>query len=482
MLKNSIAGRLSLMFALASLIFVSVYGLVLRDSLHTSLQNQMHNELLFRANLIEPWIKSRTDGNSWQALTDKLDNLSATEGNRVRYGFHSDNMSVNQELYALSDLQWQNLSDGFSKIPSVDDVNCSTFLYIASIPASENRGAIRYVIAIDSTSYVGTLREFTQILIVSTIFGVVIVAVVGFFIAKIGLKPLKQLSEQTKTLVPSEKGHRLDTLALDDELKDLAASFNDVLDKQEIAWRQLESFNADVAHELRTPLTNLIGQTQLGLAHKHDFNDLQDLLGSNLEELERMTSIVNDMLFLSHAQAGDHATQTSKVSIRNESLKTIEYIEPLLLDKQLEIVVHGDAEARIDHRLYHRALANLLSNSARYAYDNSTVVVEIKRDHKMVSVSVTNEGDPIDTEHLHQLFERFYRLDSSRSSSHIHHGLGLSIVSAVALMHQGTVFATSQNGMNTFGLTMSLGSRECASENTEQERTEHLNSGNFSMS
>ncbi|MFD2015303.1 hypothetical protein ACFSJQ_04655 [Vibrio olivae] len=117
------------MFALASLIFVSVYGLVLRDSLHTSLQNQMHNELLFRANLIEPWIKSRTDGNSWQALTDKLDNLSATEGNRVRYGFHSDNMSVNQELYALSDLQWQNLSDGFSKIPSVDDVNCSTFVY-----------------------------------------------------------------------------------------------------------------------------------------------------------------------------------------------------------------------------------------------------------------------------------------------------------------------------------------------------------------
>lgn len=394
MLKNSIAGRLSLMFALASLISVSIYGLVLRNSLHTSLQNQMHNELLFRANLIEPWIKSRTDGNSWQALTDKLDNLSATEGKRVRYGFHSDNMSVNQEMYALRDLQWQNLSDGFSKIPSVDDVNCSTFLYIASIPANENRGAIRYVIAIDSTSYVGTLREFTQILIVSTIFGVVIVAVVGFFIAKIGLKPLKQLSEQTKTLVPSVRGHRLDTLALDNELKDLATSFNDVLDKQEIAWRQLESFNADVAHELRTPLTNLIGQTQLGLAHKHDFYDLQDLLGSNLEELERMTSIVNDMLFLSHAQAGDHATQTSKVSVRNESLKTIEYIEPLLLEKQLEIVVQGDVEAHIDHRLYHRALANLLSNSARYAYDNSTIVVEIKQEQKMVSISVANEGGP----------------------------------------------------------------------------------------
>jgi two-component system heavy metal sensor histidine kinase CusS len=154
----------------------------------------------------------------------------------------------------------------------------------------------------------------------------------------------------------------------------------------------------------------------------------------------------------------------------------------LLLDKQLEIVVHGDAEARIDHRLYHRALANLLSNSARYAFDNSTVVVDIKQDHKMVSVSVANEGGSIETEHLHQLFERFYRLDSSRSSSHIHHGLGLSIVQAVALMHQGAVFATSENGVNTFGLTMSLGLSACTSENTELERMKHLNLVNFSIS
>lgn len=91
-------------------------------------------------------------------------------------------------------------------------------------------------------------------------------------------------------------------------------------------------------------------------------------------------------------------------------------------------------------------------------------------------------GDPIESKHLHQLFERFYRLDSSRSSSHIHHGLGLSIVRAVALMHQGTVFVTSENGVNTFGLTMSLGLSACASEITEFERPKHLHSGSFSAS
>ncbi len=129
-----------------------------------------------------------------------------------------------------------------------------------------------------------------------------------------------------------------------------------MLVRQEVAWRQLESFNADVAHELRTPLTNLIGQTQLGLARRRSQDELEELLGSNLEELERMTSIVNDMLFLSHA--GEHASQLTQVSLREETLKTAEYVEPSFAEKQLSLDVQGDVTAHIDRRLFHRSLAN----------------------------------------------------------------------------------------------------------------------------
>ncbi len=226
--------------------------------------------------------------------------------------------------------------------------------------------------------------------------------------------------------------------------------------------RQLESFNADVAHELRTPLTNLIGQTQLGLSRRRSYEELEELLGSNLEELERMTSIVNDMLFLSHAHAGEHASQLKQVSLREETLKTAEYVEPSFTEKQLSLDVEGDVTALIDRRLFHRSLANLLENSARHSPSNSTITVRLSERDNQACVEVSNPGDPIAPEHLHRLFERFYRIDTSRARSDAHHGLGLSIVRAVAIMHRGDAFARSEGGINTFGITFAMQANKTA--------------------
>ena len=170
-----------------------------------------------------------------------------------------------------------------------------------------------------------------------------------------------------------------------------------------------------------------------------------------------MTSLVNDMLFLSHAQAGDHAIQLTEVSLREESYKTTEYVEPSFAEKNLVIQVNGDLSAQIDRRLFHRSLANLLENSARHAIDGSTVTVTLARKNNFASIAVTNVGEPIAAEHLTRLFERFYRADTARAHSTTHHGLGLSIVRAVAIMHRGDVFASSNNGINTFGFTLALG-------------------------
>ena len=299
----------------------------------------------------------------------------------------------------------------------------------------------------------GTLNAFTRTLLIIAALGVVIVALLGYIVSRIGLRPVGSLSKEAQHLAPGDHGQRLNTHALPEELQQLASSFNGVLERQEIAWRQLDSFNADVAHELRTPLTNLIGQTQLGLSRRRSHDELEELLGSNLEELERMTSIVNDMLFLSHAHAGEHASQLTKVSLREETLKTAEYVEPSFAEKQLSLDVEGDVTAHIDRRLFHRSLANLLENSARHSPPNSTVTVRLSDKGHQACVEVSNTGDPIAPEHLRRLFERFYRVDTSRARSDAHHGLGLSIVRAVAIMHQGDVFARSENSINTFGLT-----------------------------
>lgn len=456
MARRSISVHLALMFALSALLIVSVIGILLRSSLHDSLQKQMHNELLFRESLMSPWIAARTSADGWSTLANKFTVLANSEGERVRYWIVSNHPRFSVGGTPPVGVQWSALQEGFNKVPGASEGACSLFLLVKTIPANGERPELRYVVAIDSTPYMGTLDAFTHTLLVITALGVFIVALLGYMVSRIGMRPVGALSQQARHLAPGDHGQRLDTNALPAELRQLAASFNGVLERQEVAWRQLESFNADVAHELRTPLTNLIGQTQLGLSRRRSHDELEELLGSNLEELERMASIVNDMLFLSHAHAGEHASQLAPVSLREETLKTAEYVEPSFAEKQLSLEVEGDVTAHIDRRLFHRSLANLLENSARHSPAKSTVTVRLSEKNHQALVEVSNPGEPIAAEHLRRLFERFYRVDSSRARSDTHHGLGLSIVRAVAIMHRGDVFARSEEGINTFGLTLAM--------------------------
>lgn len=456
MFKRSISARLALMFVLSIILIVSTIGWLLRSSLHDSLQKQMHNELLFRESLMSPWISARSSSEGWSMLASKFTDLTSSEGERVRYWILSDDARFNVGGVPPLGVNWAALQEGFNKVPGASAAACSLFLLVKTIPANGERPTLRYVVAIDSTPYMGTLDAFTRTLLIISAIGVFIVALLGYAVSRIGLRPVSALSQQAHQLAPGDHAQRLNSDALPEELRQLASSFNGVLERQAIAWRQLESFNADVAHELRTPLTNLIGQTQLGLSRRRSFDELEELLGSNLEELERMASIVNDMLFLSHAHAGEHASQLAAVSLRAETNKTAEYVEPSFAEKQLTLQVEGDEWVHIDRRLFHRSLANLLENSARHAATHSVITVSLTRTATHAVVAVSNYGTAIDHGQLPRLFERFYRVDSSRTKSTTHHGLGLSIVRAVAIMHRGDVFAHSENGVNTFGLTFAL--------------------------
>ncbi|HEJ8089317.1 TPA: heavy metal sensor histidine kinase [Serratia liquefaciens] len=455
MMKISISSRMALMFALTMALIMLVLALFLRSSLLTSLQNQMHNELHFRHSLVSPFIEAKGTARDWPMVQQKLNTLSNSEGSQVKYWVISEDPRYRFGGVPPPGTHWSKLPDGFATAANPDG-DCPLYMLIATLPPLGARPEVRYVVAIDSAPYMGTLREFTQALVVISLLGIGLAALLGYAISRFGMRPVLNLSEQAHRLVPGTTGQRLDSATLPAELRNLAESFNGVLARQEVAWRQLESFNADVAHELRTPLTNLIGQTQLALARERSVQELEELLQSNLEELERMTSIVNDMLFLSHAQAGQYATQLSEVSLREESLKTAEYVEPSFMENDLTIEISGEVRAQVDRRLFHRALANLLENSARHAVAGSAVSVLLQEQRGFAVVAVANQGETIAPEHLSRLFERFYRVDSSRVRSDMHHGLGLSIVRAIALMHQGEAFVHSLDGVNTFGFSLAL--------------------------
>ncbi|ROM83194.1 two-component sensor histidine kinase [Pseudomonas brassicacearum] len=451
-MKGSIAKRLALMFALAVMLITAISATLLRCSLKQSLEVQMQNELVLRHSVLDPVLAKYDSPAFWVGLRQKLDGLTPAD-ERVRYWILVENPDYTYGGPMPDGQDWSKRPDGFFTV-EIPERDRPMVLSIKTIAAMGSRPELRFIVGLDSTPFMKTLDHFTRTLILTSAVGVVLVALLGYWIARFGLGPVRRLSRQANSLPPGDSKQRLDTEALPSELQEMAVSFNGALARQEAAWCQLEGFNANVAHELRTPLTNLIGQTQVALAHGRDVNELQDLLQSNLEELERMGTIVNDMLFLAGAESGQRATELSDVSLYEEASKTVEYLEPVLLDKQLSVVIDGDMRVCIDRRLFHRSLANLLQNAARYAVPASTITVSLENRGVQATVSVSNTGEPIDNVHLERLFERFYRADAARARSDAHHGLGLSIVRAVASMHGGRVFAHSKDGLNTFGFSL----------------------------
>jgi two-component system heavy metal sensor histidine kinase CusS len=269
---------------------------------------------------------------------------------------------------------------------------------------------------------------------------------------------LQRLSAEARALRPKTLSQRLQVERLPVELEGLTVAFNGALGRLEDAYTQLEGFNADVAHELRTPLANLIGGTQVALSRPRSAAEFRETLQSNLEELERLRSIVNDMLFLARADQGEAATGLAAADVAHEVAVTIEFFEPLLDETGATVAIEGElrAQATMNIALFRRALSNLLQNAIEHSGAGGRLVVTITQRAGATWIAVTNPGTPIGDVHLPRLFDRFYRVDSARhDAGELHgHGLGLAIVKAVATMHGGSTLATSGDGVTTIAFSV----------------------------
>jgi two-component system heavy metal sensor histidine kinase CusS len=316
-------------------------------------------------------------------------------------------------------------------------------------------GPIRAELSLDTQDDDVLLSRLALTLAASALIGALLVSVGGFWLVHLGLKPLHLLVEQTRRLTPSLVDSRLDGSVQPQELQPLIAQFNALLDRLALAYKQMEGFNADVAHELNTPLATLISSCELALRKSRDVAELRDVLGSNLEDLHRMATIIGDMLFLSNADRGLGARRSELPSLAALVGEVIEYHEASIQEAGLSAEVRGDAVGWVDARLLRRAVSNLLGNATRYATPGSTVLVQIEHlPNDQVAITVVNQGPTIAPEHLPRLFDRFYRADPARAHGDRNHGLGLSIVAAIARLHDGQTFAASSAGVTRMGLTL----------------------------
>ena len=450
MSSNSIALRLSGMFTLVALLVFLLIGGALYQQVDKGLGLLPEAELDARYSVLESALNRFGTPEHWVKINAKL-KLLGEEDRRIRFwvvsgdpGYEYGQPDAAIRAFAQGPLGMHDLQ--------LPDHPYPLKVLLTELPAKDQRPPLRFMIGIDTETFHETQHNLLIALIGLAIVGVLMASVLGYWVARIGLKPLIKLSHEAQRLAPPLRAGRLRLSPLPPELEQFVDSFNSTLERVELAYSRLESFNADVAHELRSPLTNLIGQTQVALTRGRSAEHYFEVLQSNLEELERLRSIINDMLFLASADQGNKATKLTSTSLADEVATTLEYLDFILEDAQVEVQVSGDALVQIEVAHLRRALINLLSNAVQHTGAGQVIEVRIEVEEHQVSIGVANPGSPIASEHLPRLFERFYRVDASRSNSGNNHGLGLAIVKAIALMHGGDVFVRSDRGMNTFGI------------------------------
>lgn len=451
-MRWSIAQRLSAMFALAALLVFALLGIGVYGVLERQVVRYQHAELQTKLHAVSGSVAMCDTRERWSKVRDKVGNLISGDRDTLVWAWSDDpTFRIGGER---PQVQPPNGNDSGMGTLQREGQHPLRTLY-ERVPGKGVRPAVDLWIAIDSEPYTHVLQRFAVALWVAGGLGVLLVAGLGYWIARLGLAPLRALSDEARSLSPQRLSQRLGTQALPAELGHLTHAFNGALDRLEAAYTRLDAFNADVAHELRTPLANLMGQTQVALSRPRDNAQLQDVMQSNLEELERLRAIVNDMLFLSRAGQGDIAMETRPVALADEVVAAGDFLEFLFEEAGLTLRIEGEATASIDPSLFRRALTNLLHNAVQHARPGTEVRVQLQAEGKGARIAVLNEGDGIAAGHLPLLFERFYRVDQAREyRGERHHGLGLSIVKAIAVLHGGDVFVASRDGLTTVGFTV----------------------------
>jgi two-component system heavy metal sensor histidine kinase CusS len=312
------------------------------------------------------------------------------------------------------------------------------------------------LLVLDCSQDAKTARRMALLLVGAVLAGGVLVGWGTFWRVRCSLRPLLDLAAQTKAIDARRLGQRISLAEPAEELQPVIDQFNGLMQRVERTYVQLEGFNADVAHELRTPLANLIGHTEVALSRERSVPELEETLHSNLEELHRMAAIVNDMLFLAQADRGVKARRGTAVSLAELVQQVVEFHEAPMEERGLSVTTEGDARLPVDAPLIKRALSNLLGNAIRYANPGSALCVRIAPEPDGgARLWVENAGPSIDATHLPRLFDRFFRADAARCEMEKpHHGLGLSIVAAIARMHDGFPAAESAGGTTRVGFSL----------------------------
>lgn len=275
-------------------------------------------------------------------------------------------------------------------------------------------------------------------------------AVVVIWVTRRGLKPLMNITHSIERVSTAQLKERLDPTDWPRELSHLANGFNQMVDRIEKGVGRLTQFSGDLAHELRTPINNLRGEAEVALSRPRTNEEYQKVLESSLEEFERLSRMINSLLFLARAENPQTAIILSEVDMDGLLQDIHDFYLVSAEEKNITIEYEKTClRMKADRQLLGQALGNLVANALRYSPPGSNITLMAKQLGDQIIISVIDVGQGIPSQSIPRLFDRFYRLDSSRSWQTGGFGLGLSIVKSIMDLHQGLVKIASEVGKGT---------------------------------
>jgi heavy metal sensor kinase len=287
-------------------------------------------------------------------------------------------------------------------------------------------------------------------LLVSRMLPLAILALVGvWWMARTAVAPLRELAADARRVSIRTLDHRLQIRGSGDELDEVGTAFNETLARLERAVGDMKQFASALAHELRTPLAALRGELELTLITPMSECDWRANAASQVEEIDKLTRLVNQLLTLARAEAGEIQLARAPVALGALVTATADQVEPIALAKGLQLECRVDAGATVtgDREWLERLVLNLLDNAVKYTPPEGAVCVAVaSTDDGGVRLEVCDTGVGIPADVLPRVFDRFFRGDPARSSSMEGAGLGLTLVKWIVDRHAGRIDVRSEPG------------------------------------
>lgn len=454
----SLTLRATLLFALLASLVVSAVGVYLYYSLEKELVRRADYQVSGRVQYFRHLLASEFPLSQLSHNPGLFENMLGNERDILTFRLSDEPPIINVNPSRLALPPVAPVPDGqpltLSTVHTLSAPDDTPVRFARAAVKIQDGRTVEITAAHFMTGEARMLQTFRWEITGAVLFAYLLIAALGYVVIRRGLRPLRHMALEATKIHPASLSTRLSSDNAPQELQQLIYSFNDMLERLAEGYQRLTQFSADLAHEIRTPVGALMGHCQVALYQPRSTEEYETLLANNMEELERISRMVENILFLARATDARSVLTITSIDVSAEMTRIQEYFEGLAEEREMTLHSAGEGILYADAILFQRALSNLVANAVRYAHEGTPIVVRAEPHASGMDIHVISQGDPIPPEKLGKLFDRFYRADASRSEGGSSSGLGLSIVQAIMALHQGSVrVVSSAEGETRFTLT-----------------------------